>query len=144
MLRRQFRVAEESAVVALPASTSLHGDARTVSGEYPGAVSSAAPASLDFAETRPLPEAIATIRDNVHRRLIEDLNQQRLAGLSADDARRAVREAASQVLATLPPPGVGEWRLQVLDELADEVLGFGPLEPLLRDDSVSEIMVNGP
>ena len=115
-----------------------------MSGEYPSAVSGPPPTAVDFTETRPLPEAIAAIRDNVHRRLIEELNQQRLVSLSEEDARRAVREAASQMLAAVAASSLGEWRSQVLDELADEVLGFGPLEPLLRDDSVTEIMVNGP
>jgi len=99
---------------------------------------------VEFQETRPLPPAVAALRDLIHRRLIEELDQQRLAGLPAGAARRAVGDAAGQILAASPQTAVGEWRQQILDELADEVLGFGPLEPLLRDDSVTEIMVNGP
>ena len=144
MLRRQFRVAEPVPSDLPSASAGSDGDVRSLSGQYPGTMPDPLAAIVDLPETRPIPETVATIRDAIHRRLIEELNQKRLSGMSPEDARRSVREAASQVINTLPAPGVGEWRLQVLDELADEVLGFGPLEPLLRDDTISEIMVNGP
>lgn len=143
MLRRQFRgdagthVDGDGSAVA-----SVDGGVREVPRSDAGAVPVAAP--VDLPETRPLPPAVAALRDLIHRRLIEELDQQRLAGLPPEDARRAVCDAAGQVLAASSQVGVGEWRQQILDELADEVLGFGPLEPLLRDDGVTEIMVNGP
>ncbi len=143
MLRRQFRPqsAERSPDSASPG---IAGGVGTLPRVDASPLPGDAPPTLDLPETRSLPEAVATIRDQVHRRLIEELDQQRLASLAPEEARRAVRDAAGVVVAAYGTAVPAEWRPQVLDELADEVLGFGPLEPLLRDDSISEVMVNGP
>src|SRR3972149_11854429 len=77
-------------------------------------------------------------------RLLGELDPVKMAVGDPEELRGPVTEAAAALLTeedvSLPR---GE-RLRLLSELADEVLGLGPLEPLIKDDSVSEVMVNGP
>lgn len=61
----------------------------------------------------------------------------------ADQARQVMAAVREQLEAEETPLS-REDRDRLVQEIADDVLGFGPLEPLLKDDSVSEIMVNGP
>src|SRR5262245_11925158 len=62
-----------------------------------------------------------------------------------DDRRTAEVRKALEVLIDAGHPSL-DWdgRERLLQALVDELLGLGPLGPLLRDDTVSEIMVNGP
>jgi pilus assembly protein CpaF len=95
-------------------------------------------------EERPLPEPLRVLRSKVHQCLIDDIDQQYLSKLSRAEARKVVGEAALELLSQEQVRGLAEFRERLVEDIADEVLGLGPLEPLLRDDSVSEIMVNGP
>ena len=89
-------------------------------------------------------DALAEVRERVHGALISDLGPQ-LAGADIDDP--ALRE---RVLAQARGRLAGERGLSVADrerlavEVADDALGHGPIEKLLADDTVTEIMVNGP
>jgi len=96
------------------------------------------------AEHPVLPPGLIRIKEQVHRQLIDEIDQERLAPMSPADARREVRDAAQDILSGYPLQGTGDLRQALVDEIVDEVLGLGPLEPLLRDDSISEIMVNAP
>jgi pilus assembly protein CpaF len=86
----------------------------------------------------------AQLKHKLHQRLITDIDPNRIRSFSAERLREALEEAISQLLmdegAALPRPA----RQALIQELCDEILGFGPLEPLLSDPSVSEIMVNSP
>jgi pilus assembly protein CpaF len=104
----------------------------------------------------PVPEAIPRVRSvvrneahlelkaHVHEELIHELDPTQLMGdLSfTSPARRAVEQAAEERI-TLADPSLGRQdRLRLASEIADEVLGLGPLEPLLRDPTITEVMVN--
>jgi pilus assembly protein CpaF len=98
--------------------------------------------------TRPRPpvrnEALVELKSRVHEELIHELDPEQLVGdLSfTSPARRAVEQAAEEAL-TVADPNLGRQdRLRLASEIADEVLGFGPLEPLLRDPTITEVMVN--
>jgi pilus assembly protein CpaF len=89
-------------------------------------------------------EALVELKTRVHEELIHELDPEQLVGdLSfTSPARRAVEQAAEEAI-TIADPNLGRQdRLRVASEIADEVLGFGPLEPLLRDPTVTEVMVN--
>jgi pilus assembly protein CpaF len=62
----------------------------------------------------------------------------------AAELRSQIGELASQIIAEHPEVGSAEESSQIRQEIIDEVLGYGPLEDLMRDSGVSEIMVNGP
>jgi pilus assembly protein CpaF len=80
----------------------------------------------------------------VHQQLISQIDPKRLAPLPEADARHAVYEAARGILSEKTPSVMGEDRDQVLEAVCDEVLGLGPIEKLVRDPAVSEVMVNAP
>jgi pilus assembly protein CpaF len=89
-------------------------------------------------------EAVNELTYKLHQRLIEELDPSKLEGLEPDKARAAV-ETAARALITQEMPGiVGATRDDLVTAVADEVLGLGPIEGLVKDGSVSEIMVNAP
>jgi pilus assembly protein CpaF len=87
----------------------------------------------------PLAEA-AKIR--LHELLIEELEHGSLENLAPDQQRDAVIRAARELIVQEGMQLGGASRDELLAAVADEVLGLGPLEPLLRDPSVTEVMVN--
>jgi len=94
--------------------------------------------------SQPPGDPFAELKDRIHVELIDDLGRQLFAsdfqrtGLAAN-VTGVVRERLEQ------EPGISrEDRERLVGELSDDIMGHGPLERLLADDSVSEIMVNGP
>ena len=82
------------------------------------------------------------LRANVHRKLLNRLNLEALAKADRARAEAEIRTLMSQLLAEESTPlNVGE-REQPFTEVVDDVFGLGPLEPLLRDPTVSDILVN--
>ncbi len=78
----------------------------------------------------------------LHELLIEELEHGSLEGLAPEQQREAVIRAARELITQEGLQLGGASRDELLDAVADEVLGLGPLEPLLRDPTVSEVMVN--
>jgi pilus assembly protein CpaF len=90
-------------------------------------------------DTNPVAEA-AKVR--LHELLIEELEHGSLENLPPEQQREAVIRAARELIAQEGISFGGMSRDELLEAVADEVLGLGPLEPLLRDPTVSEVMVN--
>jgi pilus assembly protein CpaF len=82
------------------------------------------------------------LKSRIQRRIISELAPE--ADLGGVPGRRAIEELFNDTLAEegIPLPRLERTRL--LEAIMAELLSFGPIEPLLRDESVSEIMVNGP
>jgi pilus assembly protein CpaF len=80
----------------------------------------------------------------LHQRLIRELDDSVLRGLERGQAREQVERAARTVSADLFPQLVGDAKEEIVSRVVDEVIGLGPIEPLLRDPTISEVMVNGP
>jgi pilus assembly protein CpaF len=90
------------------------------------------------------PDPFAELKNRVHLAVIAELGPQ-LFNAAADPV--ATRERVTKEIQTHLAPESGlsrDDRDRVAAELTDDILGHGPLERLLSDDSVSEIMVNGP
>jgi pilus assembly protein CpaF len=88
---------------------------------------------------------IATVRRRVHKSLLEILGPQMYDDIGGDeDLAQRVKETIAKLLATEQTPLAGGDRARIASEVTDDILGHGPIEPLLRDQSVTEIMVNGP
>jgi pilus assembly protein CpaF len=92
------------------------------------------------------PDPYAELKGRIHHACIAKLGPQLYAaGESeggADDLAEKVLRVVTEQLALDRTPLTREERRQVTREITDDILGYGPLEPLLRDDSVTEVMVN--
>ena len=84
------------------------------------------------------------LKSRIHERLIRELDLNKLNGKEPDNVRLMVEEAAGMMLVKEGVPLARQERASLVVEIADEVLGLGPLEPLLRDSAVTEILVNRP
>lgn len=84
------------------------------------------------------------IMDEVRQSLVEIFDATRLNQLNPQDARAEIAGAIRRILARRQTPVPTFVADRIVDELVDDVLGFGPLEPLLAQDDLSDIMVNGP
>lgn len=88
------------------------------------------------------------IKEKIHSRLVKEIDAEFLEQTSSmEDRQRLAREVekvASQVLSEEPLPLIRSERTRIINEVIDDVIGFGPITPLLEDDSVTEVMVNGP
>src|SRR4051794_19819984 len=81
---------------------------------------------------------------DLHQRLISSMDLSALGGLSEDELRRDVRRAAEELCRNSPDLLSLTDREKLVTEVLDETFGLGPLEPLLRDPTISDILVNGP
>jgi pilus assembly protein CpaF len=78
----------------------------------------------------------------VHQRLIEDMDASAIEKLPSDQAREVVEKAARTIMREIAPGAVGVERDLLISHVADEVLGLGPIEEMVSDASISEVMVN--
>jgi len=85
----------------------------------------------------------AVIREQVQRRLLAELPPGVDAG-NVDEVRRTLERVFNEVLADGRILLSRGERAGLFEQIVADVLGYGPIEPLLRDDSVTEILVNGP
>src|SRR6266545_5766181 len=107
----------------------------------PGAV---APPELSptARQTTRLGDVIGEVRTRVHQEVLDTLGP-RLYEETGDEAiEERVHTAIGDIMAAQQTPLTAADRTQVAREVADEILGHGPIEPLLRDPDVTEIMVN--
>jgi pilus assembly protein CpaF len=110
-----------------------------------GAPAVPAPRPAAAVPAAPPTDALARLKDRVAKALFERMGS-RLTdqGLGEDQLRTLVLGELDEVVEEENVPLSADERARLTAELADDVLGLGPLQRLLDDDSVSEIMVNGP
>lgn len=97
--------------------------------------------SPDF---EPLTAEAFDLIQRVHHRLIQEMDLQAIARLEVDAARQAVEGAVRSLVSELAPHLYGEERELTVKGVVDDAIGMGPIEPLLADPSLSEVMVNAP
>ena len=78
----------------------------------------------------------------IHRTLISKLDLEKLSRVNSSQARQAVSGIVKEIIADQRVPLNYEEQEKIQADLLDEVFGLGPLEPLLRDPKVSDILVN--
>ena len=83
-----------------------------------------------------------TIKGRVHRKLIERLNLSNLDKLTRDQVVEAIRKVVYDLLSQESAPLNFEEREELVKQVLDEIFGLGPLEPLVQDPTVSDILVN--
>ncbi|HZR90850.1 MAG TPA: CpaF family protein [Gaiellaceae bacterium] len=86
----------------------------------------------------------AELKTRIHHACIARLGPELFATEAAGDIPERVLRAVMEQLALDRTPLTREERRKLVREIADDILGYGPLEPYLRDPAVTEVMVNGP
>ena len=107
-----------------------------------GAPIAAAPAANDKEQRRR--QRILEVKSQLHTRLLENLNLAVLDAASEAELRAEIAAISAEALSDIHFALTSEERLQLNQDLYHEVRGLGPLEPLLKDDTVNDILVNGP
>lgn len=95
--------------------------------------------SLDGVQSR-----IMQLKRELHEKLMASIDLTALRNMDEQTLRNAFRSGAEELCRRRPDLLSHADRRRVIDELVDETLGLGPLEPLLRDPTVSDILINGP
>jgi pilus assembly protein CpaF len=89
-------------------------------------------------------DPLAPLKIKIHQSLLEALGSKLYdIDLTETELDGRVREKLTQVLARDVTPLSAADRSRVIAEIVDDILGFGPIEPFLRDPTISEVMVNG-
>ena len=83
------------------------------------------------------------LKTGIHRDLLNKIDLERVATVRDDRTRRQVFAVIQDLVANLKTPLSGAERERLSLEVLDEVFGLGPLEPLLQDPTISDILVNG-
>src|ERR1700716_661367 len=82
------------------------------------------------------------LKFTLHRKLVDKINLEALATIDNQRVRAEVRQAVIQLIDAEPTLLSSVEKQQISDEVLDEVFGLGPLEPLLQDPTISDILVN--
>src|SRR5687767_11922281 len=91
----------------------------------------------------PLRESFRDAKFRIQQRVISDLDP-KLDLSNQVEVRREIEEAFGRALDAEGLALTRAERTRMLEQITDEIVGLGPLEPLLRDESITEVMVNGP
>ena len=127
---------------------SLHRRLQSLNVEAPpaaNATASAAGESHDEAN-----DPFVELKTKIHKLVIQSVGpalfrSERAQGgetASREDLSLAVHDAVNQIIEDDATPLTRQERTQLIQEITDDILGYGPIDPFLRDDTVSEVMVN--
>jgi pilus assembly protein CpaF len=90
-------------------------------------------------------DPFVALKRGIHAGLLRSLGADLYdVDLSAQELERKVRDELARVMAEESTPLSAAERQQIVTESIDDILGFGPIEPFLQDDSITEVMANGP
>ncbi|MFN6978390.1 MAG: CpaF family protein [Gemmobacter sp.] len=89
-------------------------------------------------------DRLMELKVELHKRLLDNLNLAALEHATEGDLRSEIADISTEALAEMNVVLNKEDRTALYQELYDEVMGLGPIEPLLKDDSVNDILINGP
>src|ERR1700689_3594897 len=84
------------------------------------------------------------LKFTIHRKLLDRINLEALSSLAGERARAEIRTAGAKLVDEERTPLSLAEKERVIEEVLDEVFGLGPLEPLLRDSTISDILVTTP
>lgn len=82
-------------------------------------------------------------KENIHSRLLDILDLSLISGIEEKEARKQIRSVVQKLIDEESIPLNTQTRHQIIKEIEDDVLGLGPLEALLYDPTVADILVNG-
>jgi pilus assembly protein CpaF len=88
-------------------------------------------------------DRVFELKSEIHRKLIGVLNLERVSSIPKDRIRAEIGRVVERLLEEERVPMTTAEQNRIIEEVLDEVLGLGPLEPLLKESSISDILVNG-
>lgn len=100
--------------------------------------------SVDLDHVDPFEIEFQQVKAAIHQEFIESLDLSRIGDLDHEELWGEVRALAEHLCAARPEMLSRLDRERLIDELMDEIFGLGPLEPLMRDPAVTDILVNDP
>jgi pilus assembly protein CpaF len=114
-------------------------------GGAPGAPAGTPPPvqSTRLMSQGPVRESFRDVKFRIQSRVIQDLDP-KLDLSNQVEVRRQIEEIFGKVIDEEGLALTRAERVRMLEQITDEIIGLGPLEPLLRDESITEVMVNGP
>jgi pilus assembly protein CpaF len=83
------------------------------------------------------------VKSQIHSRLLDSLSPDQLKSLTKEGVRDQIGTVVERLIVEDQLPMTVAERERLIEEVLDEVFGLGPLEPLLKDGAISDIMVNG-
>ena len=89
-------------------------------------------------------QAFQKLKTQLHRRMVDSLDLAKVGKMDEDQLRQQLRALASYLCSEDAINLSAESRETMVNEIMDEIYGFGPLQPLMNDPDVSDVLVNGP
>ena len=87
-------------------------------------------------------QSFQSIKGRIHRRLLERLNLSNLDRLTREQVTEAIRKVVLDLIAQESVPLNFEEREELVKQVLDEIFGLGPIQPLIEDPDISDVMVN--
>lgn len=84
------------------------------------------------------------LKSRIQERLVAELERKKIPATDDRQVKTITEEIFTTILAEEPVPLSRVEKQTLLDSILSEIMGLGPLDPLLRDDTITEVMVNGP
>src|SRR5260370_14186181 len=92
----------------------------------------------------PAEDRFLRLKKDLHQQLIASMDLSTIGTMSEQDLRLEVRRAAEELCRLSSDLLSLNERERLVNEVLDETFGLGPLEPLMRDTTISDILINGP
>jgi pilus assembly protein CpaF len=89
-------------------------------------------------------DPFADVKERVYQRILREIDPDKLTNRDKYEVRQEINSIAANLLALDDVPMARDERLRCASDIADEIVGYGPIEPLLENTNVTEVMINGP
>src|SRR5919206_4303394 len=120
----------------------LHDRLKSTNGASPLVAADLGGAPVVDSAPEPAIDPYAELKTRIHHACIATLGAELFKSQTTGDLNERVTRAVTEQLVLDRTPLTREERRQIIREITDDILGYGPLESLLRDDSITEVMVN--